>query len=218
MHKSRQLTGNFTQMPPEAPGSQSKQGQHQDRDAHANADRKGWRHQQTNRISVQECQTSRPVRSQLKTAVNYRYPRKRMDSAWEKPGTVQWGTGPVSDTPCWTRGYTSSPPPLLLYTCKFIKKNKTQAFNHQLITLTLAIWFYRTWDAHLAQRLQTSQAWSGTQNVPSLHWHLVSDVVVQGAVSISSEGGRKRGETFTDGSLYQSTRDNKIFPNVSGKC
>lgn len=62
-----------------------------------------------------------------------------MGPAWEKPGTVQCGTGSVSDTPCWTRGYTSSPPPLLLYTYKFIyiyikktkkKQPKTQAFNH----------------------------------------------------------------------------------------
>lgn len=40
---------------------------------------------------------------------------------------------------------------------------------------------------HFAHRLQTSQAWSGTQKVPGRHWHLVSVVVVQGAVSISSE-------------------------------
>lgn len=40
---------------------------------------------------------------------------------------------------------------------------------------------------HFAHLLQTSQAWSGTQKVPGLHWHLVSVVVVQEAVSISSE-------------------------------
>lgn len=40
---------------------------------------------------------------------------------------------------------------------------------------------------HFAHLLQTSQAWSGTQKVPGLHRHLVSVVVVQEAVSISSE-------------------------------
>lgn len=45
---------------------------------------------------------------------------------------------------------------------------------------------------HLAQRLQTSQAWSGTQKVPGLHLHLVSAVVVQWAVSISSAEWEKK--------------------------
>lgn len=52
MLKSPQLTGNFTQMLPEPPDSQSKQ--HQDEDAHDSADCKDWRHQQTNCISVQD--------------------------------------------------------------------------------------------------------------------------------------------------------------------
>lgn len=46
-------------------------------------------------------------------------------------------------------------------------------------------------DTYLAQRLQTSQAWSGTQNVPGLHSHLVSVVVVQGPVLISSVQRRR---------------------------
>lgn len=51
---------------------------------------------------------------------------------------------------------------------------------------------------HLAQRLQTSQAWSGTQKVPCRHWQLVSVVVVQEAVRISSaESQDVRGETVS---------------------
>lgn len=42
-------------------------------------------------------------------------------------------------------------------------------------------------ETYLAHRLQTSHAWSGTQKVPGLHWHRVSAVVVQEAVSVSSE-------------------------------
>lgn len=129
VQKSGQLTGNFTEMV-KPPGNQSTQRQAEE-DGHHNVERMDWRHQQTNGISVQQRWTSRPVRSQLQTALNYRYLRKRMGCSWEKPGKAQWATGPVSDTSCWTRGYTSSPPPLLLYTCKFILKNKTEALSRQ---------------------------------------------------------------------------------------
>lgn len=62
-------------------------------------------------------------------------------------------------------------------------------------------------DSYLAQRLQTSQAWSGTQKVPGLHWHLVSVVVVQGAVwvsSVDSQVVRK----MADVSLFVKYHDN----------
>ncbi|TNN39119.1 hypothetical protein EYF80_050714 [Liparis tanakae] len=47
----------------------------------------------------------------------------------------------------------------------------------------------------------TSQAWSGTQKVPGRHWQLVSVVVVQEAVWISSEerGGTRRDELVPGG-------------------
>lgn len=52
--------------------------------------------------------------------------------------------------------------------------------------------FFHVGVTYLAQRLQTSQAWSGTQKVPGLHLHLVSAVLVQGAVSISSAEEKKK--------------------------
>lgn len=121
-HKSPQLTGNFRQTLPEPPGSQSQQQEEED---HAKDGKNDWRHQQTNRPHQRTGALEITTRRVLVEDLNYRFLRRRMGSVWGKPGTVQRGTGPVSDTPCWTRGYTSPPPPHLLYTCKFIK-NKTK--------------------------------------------------------------------------------------------
>lgn len=37
---------------------------------------------------------------------------------WEVLGMFQWGMDPVFDTRCWKMECTSSPPPLLVYTCE----------------------------------------------------------------------------------------------------
>lgn len=138
--------------------------------------------------------------------------RKRKCWEWERPETVSWGGGYVSDTPCWTRGYTSSPPPLLLYTCAFI--DTLCGRKTQLVESTPVSCFHEPWDAYLAQRLQTSQAWSGTQNVPGLHWHLVSEVVVQDAVSISSGGRRQTWETSENFGKTHGLVDDAPITNV----
>lgn len=56
-------------------------------------------------------------------------------------------------------------------------------FRHTVLENGVHFFTSSSWGLHLAQRLQTSQAWSGTQKVFGLHWHLVSAVVVQEAIS-----------------------------------
>lgn len=78
----------------------------------------------------------------------------------------------------------------------------------------LGYWINRSWQdgTHLAQRLQTSQAWSGTQNVPGLHLHLVSAVVVQWSISISS-AEKKKVDTSNElrrCSDFKSTKENAL--------
>lgn len=123
------------------PPRNSQSDQHQDEEEDGgNGDDGDWRQRPTKAISALEASTGGTLQSN--TAVTYQYMRKRTGWEWEKPETVSWGGGYVSDTPCWTRGCTSSPPPPLLYTCAFIYTVYVR--KTPLAESTLVGWFHET--------------------------------------------------------------------------